>query len=87
MSLDWPLGDSNPDALRHKILSLACLPIPPSGRLLVDFRRSLARSVSADALIGDGGFASPLLAKDVPHILAINLGFSITPWIGSQRVE
>jgi hypothetical protein len=27
----WPLGESNPDALRHKILSLACLPISPSG--------------------------------------------------------
>lgn len=27
----WPLGDSNPDAFRHKILNLACLPISPSG--------------------------------------------------------
>ena len=27
----WPLGDSNPDTFRHKILSLACLPISPSG--------------------------------------------------------
>jgi hypothetical protein len=27
----WPLGDSNPDALRHQILSLARLPISPSG--------------------------------------------------------
>ena len=34
--LQWPLGESNPDALRHKILSLACLPISPSGH---QFRR------------------------------------------------
>lgn len=25
-------GDLNPHALRHQILSLACLPIPPSSR-------------------------------------------------------
>jgi hypothetical protein len=31
----WPLGESNPDALRHKILSLACLPISPSGQTRV----------------------------------------------------
>ena len=29
---EWPLGDSNPDTFRHKILSLACLPISPSGQ-------------------------------------------------------
>ena len=27
----WPLGELNPDASRHQILSLACLPISPSG--------------------------------------------------------
>jgi hypothetical protein len=27
----WPLRESNPNAFRHKILSLACLPISPSG--------------------------------------------------------
>jgi hypothetical protein len=31
---EWPLGDSNPDAFRHKILNLACLPISPSGQTL-----------------------------------------------------
>ena len=31
----WPLGDSNPDAFRHKILNLACLPISPSGQFVV----------------------------------------------------
>src|SRR5689334_3642186 len=38
---EWPLRDLNPDVLRHKILSLACLPIPPSGRFadLIETRR------------------------------------------------
>jgi hypothetical protein len=42
----WPLGESNPDALRHKILSLACLPISPSGlwRGILLNRRSVRES-------------------------------------------
>ncbi len=30
----WARGDLNPQALRHKILSLACLPISPLARAL-----------------------------------------------------
>jgi hypothetical protein len=47
-ALQWPLGDSNPDALRHKILSLACLPIPPSGLLNSRIAILLCPKISCD---------------------------------------
>ena len=53
----WARGDLNPQALRHKILSLACLPISPLAQLITcqcrRYTSGTARSRGAPASVSD----------------------------------
>ena len=78
---EWPLGDSNPDAFRHKILSLACLPFHQPGLIVRVLRREgelgvVAAGALADLLVVDGDPLADvtLLAEHEKHLLAVMKG-------------
>src|SRR5574340_1221481 len=63
-----PGADSNRDALRHHPLKMACLPIPPPGRLLCSTRTMRAARTTCNSCHGADGARTRDLRCDRPAL-------------------